>query len=246
MQSKCRFKHVSELDKQIFRESACLLTISVGQEYHENEKFEATVDLINESFKSCQLMLYDSLQRYTMALMSNFSPDELHASATKQGDFWFERNSHAVERLNISRIIRWNDWLAHPEFNAARSKIEALIQQDPTYKHSFDITANEFLDRFSSRLSESEHINMARAKTLCHNYLVEECSALCLWPETGCYIEVYPNPRNAAMNETHKRFVLPNYHDQLYSVSLKFKHKKQLKAQKFFQSSALLETEAQA
>jgi len=68
---------------------------------------------------------------------------------------------------------------------------------------------------------------------LCFNYLIEECTALCLWPELNCHFEVYPSRRNAAMDATHRYFVLPDYPDLLHGLSIKFKNRKQLKAQCF-------------
>jgi hypothetical protein len=74
---------------------------------------------------------------------------------------------------------------------------------------------------------------MNRAKFLCFNYLLEECAALCLWPQLNCHFEVYPSPRNAIMAQTHKHFVLPKYPDLLHAVAIKFKNRKQFLPQSF-------------
>ena len=66
-QDKSIFRSTSDDVKSQFKKSRCLLTISVGQATHEGELFAATMDLINASFKSCVLLIDDSLQRHTMA-----------------------------------------------------------------------------------------------------------------------------------------------------------------------------------
>ena len=72
----------SEQDKADMVDSDCILHISVGQEYHEGEKLIATMDLINETFRSCTIMLCDTLQRHTLKLSyPNLSDDELHKKA---------------------------------------------------------------------------------------------------------------------------------------------------------------------
>ncbi len=65
------------------------------------------------------------------------------------------------------------------------------------------------------------------------DYLIEECTALCLWPEINAHFEVYPSKRNLAMSQTHQRFVLPQYPHLLHSIAIKFKNRKQFKPQNF-------------
>ena len=106
------------------------------------------------------------------------------------------------------------------------------MAEQPYYQASFNNTIDEFLKRYYPRLLEKRNFNMQRAKTLCLDYLIEECTALCLWPELNCHFEVYPAKRNLAMDETHKRLVLPFY-DLLHPISIKFKNRKRLKPQQF-------------
>ena len=61
------FKNVPKDCQRGFKDSKCLLTISVGQSTHEGELFSTTMDLINNSFASCVLLVDDSLQRHTMS-----------------------------------------------------------------------------------------------------------------------------------------------------------------------------------
>ncbi len=67
---KVVFKNTTPEQKEQFKNMQCMLLISVGQESHEGERFEKTIDLINSSFESCTILLYDSLQRYSMSLNS--------------------------------------------------------------------------------------------------------------------------------------------------------------------------------
>ena len=47
--------------KRRFNKSKCLLTISVGQEMHEGEKFLSTIALVDRCFDAC-VMLVDDIQ----------------------------------------------------------------------------------------------------------------------------------------------------------------------------------------
>jgi len=228
------FKYKNTLHKQELKSSKCLLTISVGQEVHEDDKLAATLDLVNASFGSCIILIDDSLQRHSMALNESKAADFFYESSLLEGDSWLERNKKYYQSLSILQdIIRWDTWLKHRDFPEQQQKIKSLMAEEAEYQESFDKTIDEFLRRYYPRLIETEHFDIERARTLCLDYLIEECTALCLWPTLECHYEVYPSPRNFAMHETHQRFVIPSFPTLLHAISIKFKNRKQLKPQSF-------------
>ena len=229
------------IDKGSFKHATCLLTISVGQEVHEDEKFAATVQLVNASFASCILLIDCSLQRHSIALDKTQDADFFYEYSVLAGDLWLERNKKHYQNLSILKeIIRWDTWLQHPNYVEQKNKILSLIAEDATYKECFDRTIDEFLRRFYARLFEND-INRERTRSLCLDYLIEECTALCLWTELGAHFEVYPAKRNEVMQETHKRFVQPLYPELVQAVSIKFKGRRQLKAQNFHSTETTTE-----
>jgi len=228
------FKYKPPVNKEKFKNAKCLLTISVGQEVHEEDKFAATIDLVNASFGSCILLVDDTLQRHSMALKSKEEANFFYQSSLAAGDLWLERNKVHYQKLNILEdIIRWDTWLNHPLYVTQQEKIKELMRQNLDYKKAFDKIFSEFLTRYYMRLTEKESFDGARASRLCLDYLIEECAALALWPELGCHFEVYPNKRNLAMHATHQKLVVPDYPDLLHAVAIKFKNRKQLKPQQF-------------
>lgn len=231
---KAAYRYVEDHQKEQFIHSQCLLTISVGQEVHEGDKFESTIYLVNKTFKSCIMLVDDTLQRHTMAINTENSGENFLNLSLKEGDDWLIRNEKYYGQLkNLSKIMRWNDWLLHPNYKKNRNKIKETINQDIKYKEIFVSTIEEFLDRYCSRLMDSSHFDYQKAYDLCLEYLIEECTAMTLWPEIQCQYEVYPGKRNLAMNETHTRFILPDHPELLHAVAIKFKNRKQLKPQQF-------------
>ena len=220
-------------EKEKFKHSKCLLTISVGQEVHEGEKFSTTIELINSSFQSCIMLIDDSLQRHTMALEREEDADFFYDHSIQEGNLWLERNEKYYKNLTIlDKIIRWDMWLFHAAYHEQKNKIITLMQNDPDYKYAFDETIEEFLRRYYKRAMHKTIFDIERDRKLCRDYLVEECTALCLWIELNCHFEVYPNKRNLAMDETHKRFVQPSFPHLLNGVAIKFKNRKQFKPQR--------------
>ncbi len=236
---KCHFKNIDS-DKTDFKHNQCLLLISVGQEAHEADRLAATINLINNSFESCIISLYDTIQRHTMALNSKHHPDTFHSTASKEGDLWIERNRSYYEKLSIpKKVIRWDMWLKHREYLNQKNKLLNLIHEDLSYRLIFDITIAKYLDRYCKNLPPESTFDMDRAKKICFDYILEECIVLCLWPELNCEFEIYPNAHNDAIEETRKRFIYPRYQNNLQPLTLRFKNAPQLKPQKFM----LVETE---
>lgn len=220
--------------KTKFNESTCLLTISVGQEVHEGEKFLTTIQLVNDHFRECTILVDDSLQRHTMMLDCNEVDENLiYERSINEGDLWLERNKVIYEQLQIPyKIIRWDKWLKHNEYKKINSIIEEKYERDDEYRKAFNDSINEFLRRYENRLDDSG-FDRQKAFELCLTYLKEECTALCLWVEGDFHFEVYPNKRNLAMTATHEIFVKPHHPHLLHPVAIKFKNRKQLKPQKF-------------
>lgn len=227
------FKCPSEF-KARFSESTCLLTISVGQEVHEDEKFQVTIDLINNTFNKIVILVDDSLQRHSMSLLTPQTGEELYELSVLEGDRWLERNLETYSKLNTPyEIIRWDKWLKHAEYESIHDRINWHYNNKPDIKEKFDSTVIEFLDRFVRRTPLDPTKSYEQAFEICLTYLKEECTALCLWVEGQYHFEVYPSKRNLAMQTTHEMFVIPNHPDLLHPVAIKFKNRKQLKPQIF-------------
>ena len=234
-------KYPAAFDKAQFKKAKCLLTISVGQEVHEGDKFAATIELVNASFGSCVLLVDDTLQRHSMALNKKEEAESFYESSLLAGDLWLQRNKIYYQHLSIlETIIRWDKWLIHPHYNIQQEKIKQLIKEDVAYAKVFNQTIEEFLRRYYLRLTQQQGFDWERARRLCLDYLIEECTALSLWPELGCAFEVYPSRRNAAMHATHQKFVIPDHSELLHAIAIKFKNRKQFKPQQF-QNVALVQ-----
>ena len=223
----------SEEFKSKFKNSRCLITISVGQEVHEGEKFLTTIDLINQSFKDCIVLIDDSLQRHTMKLNSSLSMDELYIKSLEEGKAWLNRNLEILKKLTIPhKIIYWDHWLKHAKYEEQHKIISERYETQLEYKKCFENTIEDFITRYRKHIS-ADQFNYQKAFSLCLDYLKEECTALCLWLESNVNFEVYPNKRNQAMTITHDVFIKPAHPNLLLPVAIKFKNRKQFRPQKF-------------
>jgi tRNA-dependent cyclodipeptide synthase len=209
--------------KDEFERSRCFLPISVGQPYHEGEKFAATIRLVNDSnFKECVIVVCDTLQRHTMAIFEpEMDEESLYQKALQNGDAWIERNKSTIETLTIPyQIVRWNKWLFSPLYQQKRKIIDEAYDTDAKFKQAFDDTVSQFLDRIKKR---RKAINLSIAFNKSLEYVKEECVVDVLWIKEQFSFIIYPRPRPIAKQIVFEKFIEENHEGFLGRLVVKFK-----------------------
>lgn len=106
--------------------SVCILPISVGQEYYQNEAWDQTVSVINQHFTACIIVVVDHLHRFTEKMLDPMDADMTNAEdvALKAGQKWInmiearwagkdmpEKKAKHIPKFTIPyTITRWQDW----------------------------------------------------------------------------------------------------------------------------------------
>lgn len=221
---KASFRECPISDRKQFKQSHCLLPISVGQSMHEDKKFLATINLINSSFQRCTILIDDTVQWHTLKIDNPKSSNEaLYQMTLLEGSLWLKRNEGTIKNLNIPYdIMRWDQWHKHQDFETQFAKIEHLYNADIHYKTVIDLNIKDYLERYAARQG-SEDFNYDHAFSCCLDYLKEECAVMTLWVEGLYDFEVYPSGRNKAMAATYERLIKPNNHNLIRPVALRFK-----------------------
>lgn len=221
---KASFKDCPIADRERFLNSSCLIPISVGQKVHEGEKFKATVQLIDRSFRDANFLIDDTIQRYTLAIDSGRNENEEFGTALQLGDEWINRNISLIKGMTIPiKILRWEDFKANKNYVNKKQMIEESYLNNSAYSFEIDETIKEFLYRYQQNKRCLNEDDYKRAYLLCLDYLKEECACMCLWAEKYYNFELYPTGRNRAMKATHENFIKQSYNNVLNSVSIRFK-----------------------
>jgi hypothetical protein len=221
---KASFSGCPISDRQQFVNSHCILPISImGRKEHEANRFAATLKLINASFKSCTLLVVDTLYRHTLKIdHPSENMDVLTNKAKEAGDGWLIRNKTAYQNLTIPYyIFRWDKYLNHPGFLEQYKMVSELYLNDAVFKNSILGSSKEYLDRYFNRNESFQ--NYEEALACCVEYLKEECAGMCLWVEGGYEFEVYPTGRTQALAMTYQSIIHPNYPNLLRPVGIRFK-----------------------
>ena len=131
---KASFIKLNNLNNQCKFDS-CMLTISVGQQVHEGEKFKATLELINNNFKKCTIGVCDTLQRHSLAILADLKSQDLHNISKQAGDQWIDRNiEYCEEILKIPfKLKRWDEWLQNDKYYIFKKQIDQLYRKDSEF-----------------------------------------------------------------------------------------------------------------
>ena len=223
--TKASFAGCPVSDRKLFANSSCILPISMsGSREHEGHRFSATAELINASFKSCTLLIVDSLYRHTLKIDS---PDQdnttLYNRSMQAGDDWLERNKTIYTKFSIPhKIARWDDYLQNSKFGIHLNAISDSYNSNEEYTTAINTSIEQYLARHTSKRLGNDY-NYQVIFDYCRIYLQEECAVMCLLLEEKYNFEVYPNNRTEALTMTYNRFIKPFYPDLLRFVRIRFK-----------------------
>jgi hypothetical protein len=121
-----------DVEGQDLADGNVILPISVGQEYHEKDKFSMTLDLLPETFKSVTIVVVDKAKRFTKAINVTSTPEQLSSEAISEGDAWITRNQEICNKIlgkKLMKIIRWDDWLLHPEYQEKKRSLMRFMKK---------------------------------------------------------------------------------------------------------------------
>lgn len=164
------------------------LEISVGQPYHEGEKFKCTIDWAKDRFGKIIILVNDSLQRFNYMFDEGLSEKDAYSKALNDGTNWVARNMGVIATLPDFEIYRWDAWKRSEDYFSDLHKVRALYNTNADFKSAIDDAINQIWLRKKSNAEhrEQEFIDLSR------NYLIEETAILSVIYKTFKGISAYP------------------------------------------------------
>ena len=205
--------------------SSCLITISVGQESHENDRLLSTFLKVNSIFNSCNICICDTLQRYSFGLLKKVSMEDAYKYTKELGDEWIERNKTNLNQLTIPyKISRWTEWMSSIEYKSIHEFLRQEYITNESFKNIMDYTINEFYIR---QKKKDYMISYDEVHAHSLEYLLEECAVQSIIAKNNFNYELYPSKRNPILSYSYKNYIKnPNV---LKPISIKFETKKNYK-----------------
>jgi hypothetical protein len=204
-------KHEANQEQSIAQNSAifpydpsqvCIMPASVGQTAHEGLRFKEDLLTIGRKYGTVLILPADTLQRHSDLIYTDLPADcddlgalaRLEVESEQRGTEWLERIQPYIEeaqKQNITIYIsRWNDWRAHPEFQAKLEAIKEMYESNEKFKRAIQTSVNDYIKRVASKKGT---VDEAKAITCSTRYKLEECAIISIWHEIGFQAFAYPN-----------------------------------------------------
>jgi hypothetical protein len=219
---KATLQGTTALNGPLSGDSTCVLPISVGWYYHEDEYFYPTLDLVNKKFSRCRIVVCDTLQRYSLQFLEDNTDFEKYARTL--GDQWLKRHLHRIEKLNIPyKIERWDDCKQNESYINCKKKIEDEIATNNSFAANFYQTATYIYNNFMlhgriNSLTTKKNRFVASSVA----YLIEECAVVLTWEKEQETVLLYPKDLGKALYQTMNTF-LGTQRNILQPLQIRFK-----------------------
>ena len=169
------------------------LQISVGQEYHEGEKFVSLVAWCKHRFNSVAICANDTLQRFNLMFEKHIDEAQALKETSELGRQWIERSMPIIKGLPNAKIIRWDDWKAKESFKKGRLSTEWLYTNNNEFKGAIDHNIMEIWKRRKAMRPDVYNIsNFDEFFKLSREYLLEETAGFSAMFESEQGIDIYP------------------------------------------------------
>ncbi|MCF6254664.1 MAG: tRNA-dependent cyclodipeptide synthase, partial [Thiomicrorhabdus sp.] len=165
--------------------------ISVGQPYHEGEKFKATMAWASQRFEKVIICVNDTLQRHNL-IFDGMDEVDAFDLAEVDGREWVERNLKSIRQLPNFEIRRWEEWRTNPDYHGKISEITELHRKDRSFREEIDNEVLTFWQRRQKRTGLADEYRFADFQKNSTNYLLEECAVFSLMFKHDCAVDIYP------------------------------------------------------
>jgi tRNA-dependent cyclodipeptide synthase len=208
----------------------CTLGISVGQPYHEGDKFAAMVKWAARHFEHIRVDVSDTLQRHRL-IGEGASAAQAAAASQRKGDEWITRALPVLSACGRPySVLRWDHWLRHPEFAAVQGAYSRLAASDPVLSAAVERDIDDFIVRQSRRRLLADE---TAARATSRAYLIEELAVITLQGSAERSARIYPGPELASFNAVRQGRVqgAPPGLDRDYYVQVNLERRKALAPQ---------------
>lgn len=168
------------------------LQISVGQPYHEGDKFAATVEWAQSRFEKVIICVNDTLQRHNLRFEKGL-PDVMALRMTEQqGREWVDRNLSSIKNLSNYEIQHWEEWRKRPSYEALLEKNQHLYDGQKHTRDCIDAIIKDFWDRRIKRQGFSEEEKFVYFHQHSTNYFLEELTVFQMMFSELDAADIYP------------------------------------------------------
>lgn len=180
---------------------------------------EMTNDIMaNDNVEKITLCIGDNLQRFRFMIQNNCTEGEGIERCQQLSRQWHIDNPESLSRLKEKKnlvIIKWDDFLAWPDYEKTVKAVEELYLKDNKFKRDVDGRIKQELEKLTHTAKLTDP---TKRTELLKKYLFEESAFQKFVASHGFKFELYKKPLPPAAKRiiANSDFVPPGYLAELY------------------------------
>lgn len=172
----------------------CVFIISLGSKnFVDSKRLKACIKWISENFKTCVVLVGDSVYRLTIEVRLGIKGDEAWLEAMRAGEKFVIENSFLFEQYSESCRFEFrmtSEVEKQSQFNIYYQELQSLYQKNESFQSMVNSFAQTYLNR--SEQVKTEQVEEFRQKHLATNYLLEESALFTSLAKEGWQVFIYP------------------------------------------------------
>lgn len=172
----------------------CVFGISLGSKnFVDSKRLEPCIKWISENFKTCQVLVCDSIYRLTIEVRHGLKGDEARLLAIGTGEKFVNENSFLFERYSENCCFEFrfaSEIEKQSDFNIYYEEFKSVYRQNEPFQGLVNSFAQTYLSR--GEQVEKEQVDELRQKQLATTYLLEESALTTCLAKEGWSVIVYP------------------------------------------------------
>lgn len=176
----------------------CVFIISLGSKnFVDSKRLEASIKWISENFKTCVVLVGDSVYRLTIDIRGGLenNDESIRQSAFHTGQEFLKQNYALFKKYSASCSFKFrlaSEIEKKSNFEAYYQEFQSLYRNSKSFQRMVSSFAESYLNR--SKQAEEKQVAevLPRQKQLAITYLLEESALFTCLAQEGCTVFLYP------------------------------------------------------
>ncbi|MBP0029308.1 tRNA-dependent cyclodipeptide synthase [Roseofilum sp. Guam] len=175
---------------------SCVFLISLGSKnFMDTRRLKATIEWISDNFRSCTVIIGDSLYRLTLEVRHQSTAETALQAALQTGQEFIKQNQsyfYQYAQKCDFQFKRTSEIEKISQFLAYYQQVQELYQNEPSFQELVNRFAYAYLHRGKAIHIDQEHQQKSQEIALVTTYFLEESAILACLVEAGDSVFVYP------------------------------------------------------
>ncbi len=187
-----------KMRNHLFDYEKCVFGVSLrSKNFMDNRRLQASIKWISKNFKTCLVLVTDSIYRLTIQVKTQFNENESRFKALNTGLEFINEKYPLFQQYEESCCFKFQltseiekQW----DFEVYYQEFQSLYQNHEAFCQIVDSFAEDYLHRIQPENADTEEVEgfFQQNKDLAITYLLEESALFTCLAKAGWLVLIYP------------------------------------------------------